>query len=576
MIKLIQKATASSKDGAVGLIKGIIACAFQNMAFMLPTGLLYYLVKDLLGGDMGGKAVFYTVGCVICFALILITTWFQYNNTFFTTYEESGKRRLSLAERLRKLPLSFFGKKDLADLTSTIMADCEVLEKDCSHYIPALFGSVISTIVIALGLFAFDKAMALAALWVIPVSVLIIVLSYKVQDRAQQRNMSVKMACADGIQEYIETLRDLKANNEESSYLKGLRSKIRSVEKGAFKTEITTAVFVTSAGMVLKFGIATVALVGASRLVSGKIDVLTLFMFLLVASRLYDPMQAALQNLAAVIAMRTNVARMNEILDHEIQQGGDTLTNKGCDITFDHVGFAYKSGETVLNDVSFTAKQGEVTALVGPSGGGKTTVSRLAVRFWDNQKGKITVGGMDISKIDPEKLMTLYSIVFQDVTLFNNTIMENIRLGRKGATDEEVLAAAHLANCDEFAEKFPDKWNTNIGENGCELSGGERQRISIARAFLKDAPIILLDEATASLDVENETAIQSALSRLIRNKTVLVIAHRMRTITGADKIVVLSDGIVAEQGAPEELLNKNGIFKRMADLQLQVQNWTVR
>ena len=576
MIKLIQKATVSSKDGAVGLIKGIIACAFQNMAFMLPTGLLYYLVKDLLGGDMGGKTVFYTVGCVICFALILITTWFQYNNTFFTTYEESGKRRLSLAERLRKLPLSFFGKKDLADLTSTIMADCEVLEKDCSHYIPALFGSVISTIVIALGLFAFDKAMALAALWVIPVSVLIIVLSYKVQDRAQQRNMSVKMACADGIQEYIETLRDLKANNAESSYLKGLRSKIRSVEKGAFKTEITTAVFVTSAGMVLKFGIATVALVGVSRLVTGKIDVLTLFMFLLVASRLYDPMQAALQNLAAVIAMRTNVARMNEILDHEIQQGGDTLTNKGCDITFDHVGFAYKSGETVLSDVSFTAKQGEVTALVGPSGGGKTTVSRLAVRFWDNQKGKITVGGMDISKIDPEKLMTLYSIVFQDVTLFNNTIMENIRLGRKGATDEEVLAAAHLANCDEFAEKLPDKWNTDIGENGCELSGGERQRISIARAFLKDAPIILLDEATASLDVENETAIQTALSRLIRNKTVLVIAHRMRTVAGADKIVVLSDGVVAEQGTPEKLLNKNGIFKRMADLQLQGQNWTVR
>ncbi len=576
MIKLIQKATASSKDGAVGLIKGIIACAFQNMAFMLPTGLLYYLVKDLLGGDMGGKAVFYTVGCVICFALILITTWFQYNTTFFTTYEESGKRRLSLAERLRKLPLSFFGKKDLADLTSTIMADCEVLEKDCSHYIPALFGSVISTIVIALGLFAFDKAMALAALWVIPVSVLIIVLSYKVQDRSQQRNMSVKMACTDGIQEYIETLRDLKANNAESSYLKGLRSKIRSVEKGAFKTEITTAVFVTSAGMVLKFGIATVALVGTSRLVSGKIDVLTLFMFLLVASRLYDPMQAALQNLAAVIAMRTNVARMNEILDHEIQQGSDTLTNKGSDITFDHVGFAYKSGETVLSDVSFTARQGEVTALVGPSGGGKTTVSRLAVRFWDNQKGKITVGDMDISKVDPEKLMTLYSIVFQDVTLFNNTIMENIRLGRKGATDEEVLAAAHLANCDEFAEKLPDKWNTNIGENGCELSGGERQRISIARAFLKDAPIILLDEATASLDVENETAIQTALSRLIRNKTVLVIAHRMRTVAGADKIVVLSDGVVAEQGTPEKLLNKNGIFKRMADLQLQGQNWTVR
>ena len=575
MIKLIQKATASSKDGAAGLIKGIIACAFQNMAFMLPTGLLYYLVKDLLGGDMGGKAVFYTVGCVICFALILITTWFQYNNTFFTTYEESGKRRLSLAERLRKLPLSFFGKKDLADLTSTIMADCEVLEKDCSHYIPALFGSVISTIVIALGLFAFDKAMALAALWVIPVSVLIIVLSYKVQDRAQQRNMSVKMACADGIQEYIEILRDLKANNAESSYLKGLRSKIRSVEKGAFKTEITTAVFVTSAGMVLKFGIATVALVGASRLVSGKIDVLTLFMFLLVASRLYDPMQAALINLAAIISTKTNVARMNEILDHEVQSGDTKINNNGYDVVFNNVSFAYNDDNKVLNNVSFAARQGEITALVGPSGGGKTTVSRLAARFWDASSGKITVGGMDISQIEPETLLSLYSIVFQDVTLFNTSIMENIRLGKKDATDEEVLYAARLANCDEFANKMPNGYHTEIGENGCNLSGGERQRISIARAFLKNAPIILLDEATASLDVENETLIQTALSRLIKNKTVLVIAHRMRTVENADKIIVLSNGTVTETGNPNELMNKNGLFRHMVELQTASQNWTI-
>ena len=575
MIKLIQKATASSKDGAVGLIKGIIACAFQNMAFMLPTGLLYYLVKDLLGGDMGGKAVFYTVGCVICFALILITTWFQYNNTFFTTYEESGKRRLSLAERLRKLPLSFFGKKDLADLTSTIMADCEVLEKDCSHYIPALFGSVISTIVIALGLFAFDKAMALAALWVIPVSVLIIVLSYKVQDRVQQRNMSFKMACADGIQEYIETLRDLKANNAESRYLKGLKSKIRSVEKGAFKTEITTAVFVTSAGMVLKFGIATVALVGASRLVRGKIDVLTLFMFLLVASRLYDPMQAALINLAAIISTKTNVARMNEILDHEVQSGDTKINNNGYDVVFNNVSFAYNDDNKVLNNVSFAAKQGEITALVGPSGGGKTTISRLAARFWDASSGTITVGGMDISQIEPETLLKLYSIVFQDVTLFNTSIMENIRLGKKDATDEEVLFAAKLANCDEFANKMPNGYHTEIGENGCNLSGGERQRISIARAFLKNAPIILLDEATASLDVENETLIQTALSRLIKNKTVLVIAHRMRTVENADKIIVLSNGTVTETGNPNELMNKNGLFRHMVELQTASQNWTI-
>ncbi len=577
MIEWIQKKTASSREGAIGLVKGIIACAFQNIAFMLPTSLLYMLASDLMeGGVEGGRIAFYIVGCVVCFAAILTATWFQYNNTYFTTYEESGKRRLGLAERLRKLPLSFFGKKDLADLTSTIMADCEVLEKTCSHFVPGLFGSLISTVLISVGMFFFDARMALAALWVIPVSILIVLLSYKVQDRVQAKNMAAKMTCADGIQEYIETVRDLKANNAEGNYLSGLSRKIKGVEKQSISAELTTAVFVTSAGMVLKLGIASVALVGSVLLVKGSISVLTLFMFLLVASRLYDPMQGALQNLAAIIAMRTNVARMNEILEHPIQQGSETLTNNGCDIVFDHVGFAYDGGETVLSDVSFTAKQGEVTALVGPSGGGKTTVSRLAVRFWDNQKGKITVGGMDVSKTDPEKLMSLYSIVFQDVTLFDNTIMENIRLGRKDATDEEVIAAARLANCEEFAEKLPDKWNTEIGENGCELSGGERQRISIARAFLKDAPIILLDEATASLDVENETLIQTALSRLIKNKTVLVIAHRMRTVAGADKIVVLSDGVVAEQGTPDELYKKNGIYTHMVDLQKGSLGWVIR
>lgn len=577
LVKTIQKKTASSKQGAKGIIKGIIACAFQNMAFMLPTTLLYFLVSDMLGGGVqGGRITFYVVGCVICFALIFLTTWFQYNNTFFTTYEESGKRRLGLAERLRKLPLSFFGKRDLADLTSTIMSDCEVIEKSTSHFIPGLFGSLISTILIAAGLFAFDWRMALAALWVIPVSVLIVILSYKVQDKVLVKFMTAKMSCADGIQEYIETVRDLKANNAEENYLSGLKNKIKGVEKSNIKAELTTAVFVTGAGMVLKLGIASVALVGSALLVNGTLGVLTFFMFLLVASRLYDPMQAALQNLAAIIAMRTNVARMNEILEYPVQTGNDTLTNSGYDVVFDHVGFAYNDGEVVLKDVSFTAKQGEVTALVGPSGGGKTTVSRLAARFWDIQKGKITVGGMDVKEIDPEKLMSLYSIVFQDVTLFDNTIMENIRLGKKGATDEEVMAAARLANVDEFAEKLPEKWNTNIGENGSELSGGERQRISIARAFLKDAPIILLDEATASLDVENETMIQTALSRLIKDKTVLIIAHRMRTVAGADKIVVLADGVVAEQGTPGELYKKNGIYTHMVDLQSASGKWKIK
>lgn len=345
------------------------------------------------------------------------------------------------------------------------------------------------------------------------------------------------------------------------------------MEHRSILNEFGLAVFVVSASLVLKLGIATVALTGSVLLIGGSLDVLTFFMFLLVVSRLYDPLQGALQNLAAVISTRTNIARMNEILDHPVQQGDTGLSNKGYDIAFDHVGFAYNGGETVLKDVSFTAKQGEVTALVGPSGGGKTTVSRLAARFWDVSRGKITVGGMDISKIDPEALLSLFSIVFQDVTLFDNTILENIRIGNKEATDEQVLAAAKLANVDEFAKKLPDGWHTNIGENGCELSGGERQRISIARAFLKDSPIILLDEATASLDVENETLIQTALSRLIADKTVLVIAHRMRTVAGADKIVVLSEGSVAEEGASEELLKQNGLYAHMVNLQTESQNW---
>lgn len=577
MLEKIQKKFALSRQGAKDLIKGCIACIFQNIALMLPVGLLYYLVSDLLSGGISGagRIAFYVIGCIICIGLIFLTTWFQYNATYFATYTESGVRRISLAEKLRKIPLSFFGKKDLADLTSTIMADCTFLEQSFSHFIPELIGSIISTVLIAIGLFMFDWRMALAALWVLPVSFAIVGFSAKVQQKLNRRQMDAKMACADGIQECIEAVRDLKSNNAEEKYLEGLDKKIKAVEKRAIISELGTAVFVVSATLILKLGIATVALAGSVFLINGSLDIITFFMYLLVVSRLYDPLQSALQNLAAVISTRTNISRMNEILDHPVQTGDNNLTNRGYDIVFDHVGFSYNSGEAVLNDVSLTAKQGEVTALVGPSGGGKTTVSRLASRFWDADKGTITVGGMDISKIDPETLLSLYSIVFQDVTLFNNTIMENIRIGRKDASDEEVLRAAKLANCDEFAEKLSDGWNSMIGENGCTLSGGERQRISIARAFLKNAPIILLDEATASLDVENETLIQTALSRLIKDKTVLVIAHRMRTVAGADKIIVLSGGTVAESGTPEKLKNSGGIYSHMLALQSESQSWKI-
>ena len=569
----LQHKYALSEKGTMDMVKAFVEVTISNLVLMFPVGLLYFLIEDYIKGTMSGRGVFYFVASIVALVLIAATTYIQYNGTFLATYVESGVRRITLAEQLRKIPLSFFGKKNLSDLTSAIMADCATMETASSHWIPELVGACISTSIISISLFIFDWRMALAALWVIPISFIIVGCSGRVQKTLGRKQMKLKLACADGIQECLETVRDLKATNTQDEYLKGLNKKIKAVEKHALVTELGTAVFVGSAQMILKLGIATVALVGGNLLVKGSIDVLTFFMFLLVVSRMYDPMQVSLQNLAAIISTDVQSERLDEILSHNIQTGKNELDNKGYDIEFTNVGFAYDDKEEVLKDVTFTAKQGEVTALIGPSGGGKTTISRLAARFWDINKGKITVGGMDISEIDPETLMSLYSIVFQDVTLFNNSIMENIRIGKKDATDEEVIAAAKLAHCNEFIEKLPDGYNTNIGENGSELSGGERQRISIARAFLKDAPIILLDEATASLDVDNETMIQQALSKLIQNKTVMIIAHRMRTVADAGKIVVLKDGVVAEQGTPDELIKKDGIYKHMVSAQAKSANW---
>lgn len=575
MIEKLMHRYALSRRGAKDLIKGVVACTLQDISFMFPVTLLYLFVKDLLANNLKGKTLFYVIGAVVCLIIVFTITLWQYNSTFLATYVETGTRRITLAEKLRKIPLSFFSKKDLADLTSTIMADCTYLETAFSHFIPPFAGSMISTVIIAISLLFFDVKMAIASLWVLPVAIIIVVSTAKVQQKLTKKSMDAKMDTANGIQECIDTIADLKSNNAEKRYLVSLDDKIDNVEKRALKSEFGTAVFVSCAQMVLKLGIATTALAGSALLIKGEIDVLTFFVFLLLVSRLYDPMQAALQNLAAIISTKTNVDRMNEILDHDVQSGDSKLTNNGYDITFDNVSFSYNNNEKVLDNVSFTAKQGEITALVGPSGGGKTTVSRLAARFWDATSGNITVGGMNISNVEPETLLSLYSIVFQDVTLFNTSVAENIRLGKKGATDEEVLVAAKLANCDEFVQKLANGYDTEIGENGCNLSGGERQRISIARAFLKNAPIILLDEATASLDVENETLIQTALSKLIENKTVIVIAHRMRTVENADKIVVLSDGKIAECDTPDKLMQKDSIFKHMTELQTASQNWTI-
>ncbi len=570
MVQMLKHKYALSDKGAKDMIKAFFAVTLANLALMLPVGLLYVLTSYLLDGDLPKEKIgFFAAGIILSLILIILTTIFQYRSTFLSTYIESGVRRRGLAEKLRKLPLSYFGKKDLSDLTNTIMSDCALIETGSSHWIPELVGSFISSAIIVISLFAFNWKMALAAVWVMPVAFLIVFFARRVMDSLNQKSLTYKLDCLDGIQEGLETVRDLRSNNMADTYMTGLNKKIKAVEKHSLVSEFVTAVFVSSAQMILKFGIGTVAVVGSALLIKGEISVVTFFMFLLVVTRMYDPLQIALQNFAAIISLDTNCRRMDEILSHPEQTGRETLDNKGYDIEFSNVAFSYNDGEQVLKDVTFTAKQGEVTALIGPSGGGKTTVSRMATRFWDYNKGKIMVGGMEVAQIDPEKLMSLYSIVFQDVILFNNTIIENIRIGKKDATDEEVMQAARLAYCEEFVEKLPNKWNTMVGENGSELSGGERQRISIARAFLKDAPIILMDEATASLDVDNESLIQESISNLIQNKTVLIIAHRMRTVDGADKIVVLKDGVVAEQGSPAALKKQNGIYHHMMELQLE-------
>jgi ATP-binding cassette subfamily B protein len=576
MKRVLMKRFALTEKGAADMLKAIIAVTAANIALMTPVWLLFAFTGDYLAGTAAGRWAVYLLFAAACLVLIFLPNVWQYNATFFATYVESGKRRVSLAEKLRKLPLSFFGKKDLADLTNTIMADAETLEHASSHQIPQFYGSLISTSLICIGLFFYKWEMALAAVWPIPIAIFIVAASKKVQQHFIRRQSVSKVRLNDAVQEFIETSRDLKSCNAEAAYLTELDEKINDVEKKAIGAELGQAAFIVSAQLILKIGIGTVAVVGSALLLQGRLNVMEFFSFLLVASRLYEPMSGNLINLGMLNLLTVPVERMNEITEFPAQTGTTDFHPDGYDIRFENVGFSYDDDKTVLRDVTFTAKQGQVTALVGPSGGGKTTVSRLAARFWDISKGRITVGGQDISKIDPETLLGVYSIVFQDVTLFNNSILENIRVGKKDATDDEVLAAARLANCDEFALKLPQGYDTVIGENGSELSGGERQRISIARAFLKDAPIILLDEASASLDVENETVIQEALSRLIRNKTVMVIAHRMRTVSGADKIVVLSDGTIAEEGSPRDLLaQEDSAFRRMAQLQTASAEWTI-
>lgn len=571
-----QRKYALTDQGVRNTKKGTFWTVIVNLVVMGGVSILYLVMSGFMGAltegsPLPGSAI--VLGLLVLFALLsFVTHWQQYKATYGLVYNEVKTTRLSLAERLRKLPLGYFGKRDLADLTETIMGDVNRMEHVWSHVLGYLYGAYISTAIIAVCLLVYDWRLAVACLWGVPVAFGLLFGSRKIAARNAERTKKAAVRVSDGIQEVLENVREIRATNQEERYLNGLNQKIDEHERVTIQGELGTGLFVNAASVIMRLGVATTILVGANLILSGSIDFMLLFLFLLVITRVYAPFDQSLALIAEMFVSQVSADRMNEIYDTPKAEGAEKFEPKGHDIVFEHVGFSYDE-KGVLHDVSFTAKEGEVTALVGPSGSGKSTCARLAARLWDISKGVIRVGGVDISTVDPEVLLRDYSMVFQDVMLFDDTVMENIRLGKRGATDEEVRAAAKAANCDEFVHRLPQGYNTPIGENGAKLSGGERQRISIARALLKDAPIVLLDEATASLDVENETKVQGALSRLLAGKTVLVIAHRMRTVEAADKIVVLADGRVAEEGTPAELMDKNSLYRRMVELQRQSAGW---
>lgn len=577
-MKYFQEKYALSDQGVKDLVKGIVYSVLAYISLMLPVALLACVLNEFLQPLLGdGKAadnlfVYVVIGIVIL-VVIFIMHYLQYTITYMGTYEESERRRITLAEKLRTMPIRFFQQRDLSDLTSTIMGDCSGFEHAFSHTVPQFWGSIISTAIVCIALLIYDWRLGLALLWVAPVAFAIVILSRKWQEKLGQKHIEAKLALADGIQECLETVQDIKACNQEERYLQKLDRIMDDAEKAQISSEMVSGSLVTAGQMFLRLGLATVIVVGNTLMLHGETNLFTYILFLIAASRLYDPLSGAMANMSELFAVDLQVKRLKEIQNYKEEKKEKDYQTNGYDITFDHVKFSYEPGKPVLRDVSFTAKQGQVTALVGPSGGGKSTVANLAAGFYDVEGGTIRLGGTDIAPIDSVAMMKDFSVVFQNVVLFNNTVMENIRVGRKNATDAEVIAAAKAARCHDFIEKLPEGYQTVIGENGSTLSGGECQRLSIARALLKDAPVILLDEATASLDVDNETEIQEAISRLVKGKTVLVIAHRMRTVENADQIIVLDGGVVAESGTHDTLMKKNGLYARLVKLQTASAEW---
>ena len=576
---MLKRMFALSDQGSRDLNKGIAATTLSNLCLIAPVSLLVMVIWELLNvisgqeSSMQDHAALCICGTVVMFIIVFLTQWLQYNKTYTVAYEESANRRIVLAEKLRKLPLSFFGQRDLSDLTTTIMGDCTALERVFSNAIPQLFGTIFMFIITAIGLLVLDWRVGLCIVVPVPVAALVVFAAKKAQSNAESANMDAKRAAYDGVQEYLDTIQELKSCSREEEYLEGLEKKLDYVVKCSFRNEIAPGAATTTAQFILRFGLVAVMLVGGILVTAGSLSIPMFILFLLFAGRIYDPFTSCFMLMAEVFSALVSVKRMKQIDATPEQTGTNVCNNKGYDIEFKNVVFSYNE-EPVLKGVSFVAKQGEVTALVGPSGAlvgpsgsGKSTIAKLIAGFWDVTEGRITLGGVDVKTVEPETLFKNYAIVFQDVMLFDETVMENIRLGRGDATDEEVMAAARAAQCEEFIQRLPQGYQTNIGENGSALSGGERQRISIARALLKNAPIVLLDEATASMDAESETLVQDALSVLLKDKTVMVIAHRMRTVANADKIVVLDDGKVSEMGTPAELMAKGGLYSHLVALQ---------
>lgn len=578
MIEVIKRRFALSTKGAKDFCKGVFFTTLLDIVLMLPAVFVFLFLEEYLrpvfqpSASVTHGILYYSILGIVFMIVMYIFAVLQYRSTYTTVYDESANRRISLAEKLRKLPLAFFGEKNLSDLTATIMDDCTDLEHTFSHAVPQLFASIISILFITVGMAFYNWQLTIALFWVVPLAAAILLFSKKEIQKSNESNYLNKRMVTEHIQEGLDTIQEIKSYNQERDYLEKLDASIDTYEKVLTRNELVLGMLVNGSQSVLKLGLASVIIVGANLLASGTVDLFTYLIFMVIGSRVYAPVSEVMNNIAALFYLDVRISRMNEMEALPVQHGTTDFTPKGYDIEFQQVDFAYEQGKQILNNLSFIARQGEKTALVGPSGSGKSTAARLAARFWDIQSGKITLGGQDISRIDPETLLKNYSVVFQDVVLFNASIMDNIRIGKRDATDEEVRRVARLAQCDEFVTKMPQGYQTIIGENGETLSGGERQRISIARALLKDAPIVLLDEATASLDVENETKIQAGISELVRNKTVLIIAHRMRTVANADKIVVLENGSVAEMGTPEELKKKNGIFARMVNRQVTNMN----